>query len=117
MKYLLSEAHGIGDCIMILPVAKAIKRADPDAHIVVFTKSSKNKILINKAIMSLQHHVDEIEYYSVSEKCHSIYFLLKNMIKRFDYGVAIQDYDTPKTSMIPSIILRLCAKNTCGTIE
>lgn len=115
MKYLLSEAHGIGDCILILPVVKAIKKADPDAYIVVFTKSDRKKIQINKAIMSLQHYVDEIEYYSVSEKCHSIRFLLKNMIKRFDYGIAIQDYDTPKTSMIPSIVLRLCAKKTCGT--
>lgn len=115
MKYILSEAHGIGDCILILPVAKAIKKADPNAHIVVFTKSDRKKIQINKAIMSLQHYVDGIEYYSVSEKHHSIMFLLKNMFKRFDYGVAIQDYDTPKTSMIPSIILRLCVKKTCGT--
>lgn len=115
MKYLLSEAHGIGDCILILPVAKAIKKADSDAYIVVFTKSDRKKIQINKAIMSLQHYVDEIDYYSVSEKLHSIRFLLKNMIKRFDFGIAIQDYDTPTNSMIPSIVLRLCSKKTCGT--
>ena len=33
MKYLLCEAHGIGDCILILPIAKAIKMADKNAYI------------------------------------------------------------------------------------
>ena len=51
MKYLLCEAHGIGDCILILPIAKAIKMADKNAYIKVFTSSDKNKILINKSIM------------------------------------------------------------------
>lgn len=115
MKYLLSEAHGIGDCILILPVAKAIKKADPGAEVVVFTSSNKSKIKINEGIMSLQHYVDSIEYYSAAEKWHSIKFLVKNMMKRYDYGIVVQDYDTPETSTIPSHIVRLCAKKTCGT--
>lgn len=115
MKYLLSEAHGIGDCILILPVAKAIKNADPEAEVVVFTSSNKNKIKINEGIMSLQHYVDRIEYYSAAEKWHSVKFLVKSMLKRYDYGIVVQDYDTPETSAIPSQIVRLCAKKTCGT--
>jgi ADP-heptose:LPS heptosyltransferase len=115
MKYLLSEAHGIGDCILILPVAKAIKNADPEAEVVVFTSSNKSKIKINEGIMSLQHYVDRIEYYSIGEKLHSLWFLLKNMLHRYDYGIVIQDYDTPNTSMVPSRIVGLCAKKTCGT--
>ena len=43
MKYLLCEAHGIGDCIMILPIAKAIKMYDPNAYIKVFTCSNKKR--------------------------------------------------------------------------
>lgn len=114
MKFLLSEAHGIGDCILILPVAKAIKNADPEAEVVVFTSSNKKKIKINEGIMSLQHYVDRIEYYSATEKWQSLKFLLKNIMKRYDYGIVIQDYDTPQTSSIPSKIVRLCAKQTCG---
>lgn len=115
MKYILSEAHGIGDCILILPVAKAIKAYDKDAYIKVITRSDKNKIRINKSIMSLQSYVDEIDYYSSGEKLHSLWFLLKNIVTRFDIGISIQDYDTPGTSSYPSKILRLCAKRTCGT--
>lgn len=115
MKYILSEAHGIGDCILILPVAKAIKAYDNDAYIKVITRSDKKKICINKSIMSLQSYVDDIEYYSSEEKLHSLWFLLKNIFKRFDIGVSIQDFDAPSTSSYPSKILRLCANRTCGT--
>ena len=115
MKYILSEAHGIGDCILILPVAKAIKAYDKDAYIKVITRSDKNKIRMNACIMSLQSYVDDIDYYSSGEKIHSLWFLLKNIIKRFDIGVSIQDFDAPSTSSYPSKILRLCAKRTCGT--
>lgn len=115
MKYILSEAHGIGDCILILPVAKAIKAYDKDAYIKVITRSDKNKIRINKCIMSLQSYVDDIDYYSSGEKLHSLWFLIKNMLKRFDVGISIQDFDARGTSSYPSKILRLCAKRTCGT--
>ncbi len=46
------------------PIAKAIKMADKNAYIKVFTSSDKNKILINRSIMDLQNYVDDIEYYS-----------------------------------------------------
>ncbi|WP_455667726.1 glycosyltransferase family 9 protein [Phocaeicola sp.] len=114
MKYLLCEAHGIGDCILVLPVAKSIKRYDKEAYIKVFTRSDKMKISINKSIMSLQNYVDEIEYYSSNEILHSLKFLFSNAIKRFDYGIVIQDYDSSNTSAIPSYIVRLCCKLTCG---
>lgn len=116
MKYLLCDAHGIGDCILILPFAKAIKEADHDAYIKVFTKSDKKKIGINKSIMSLQKYVDEIDYYSRSEIMHSIHFILTNMLKHYDYGIVIQDYDTKGTSSIPSLVVNLCCKKTCGTL-
>lgn len=116
MKYLLCEAHGIGDCILILPIAKAIKMADKNAYIKVFTSSDKNKILINKSIMDLQNYVDDIEYYSKTEKWHSLIFLFSNILKRYDYGIVIQDYDTESTSSIPSLIVRLCCAKTCGTM-
>lgn len=116
MKYLLCDAHGIGDCILILPLAKAIKEADSDAYIKVFTKSDKKKIGINKSIMSLQKYVDDIEYYSRSEIMHSLHFIINNMLKHYDYGIVIQDYDTKGTSSIPSLVVNLCCKKTCGTL-
>lgn len=116
MKYLLCEAHGIGDCILILPIAKAIKEMDNNAYIKVFTKSDKKKIRINKSIMRLQHYVDEIEYYSKDEFFHSLKFLFKSMIFRYDFGIVIQDYDNEGTSSIPSKIVKLCCKKTCGTL-
>lgn len=116
MKYLLCEAHGIGDCILILPFAKAIKEKDPKAYIKVFTKSDEKKIGINRSIMSLQKYVDEIDYYSKTEIMHSIRFIIENMLKRYDYGIVIQDYDTIGTSSIPSLVVNLCCKKTCGTL-
>ena len=114
MKYLLCEAHGIGDCILILPIAKAIKMYDPNAYIKVFTCSNKKKILINKSIMSLQNYVDDIDYYSRNELFHSFKFLIGNIFTRYDYGIVIQDYDSEQTSAIPSYIVRACCKDSCG---
>ncbi len=116
MKYFLCDAHGIGDCILILPVAKSIKMADKDAYIKVFTCSDKKKIQINRSIMELQTYVDDIEYYSKSEIWHSFKFLFSNMLKRYDYGIVIQDYDAVSTSTIPSLMVRLCCAKTCGTM-
>lgn len=116
MKYFLCEAHGIGDCILILPIAKSIKMFDKNAYIKVFTCSDKNKIQINKSIMELQTYVDDIEYYSKTEIWHSLNFLFTNMLKRYDYGIVIQDYDAETTSVIPSLFVRLCCAKTCGTM-
>lgn len=66
--------------------------------------------------MDLQNYVDDIEYYSKTEKWHSLRFLFTNILKRYDYGIVIQDYDTESTSSIPSLIVRLCCAKTCGTM-
>lgn len=114
MKYLLSGAHGIGDCILILPVAKAIKEFDKDAFVKVITASDKHKARINHDIMSMQSYIDEFDYYSAREPLKSVSFLLKTMAQRFDYGVVLQNAITPHISSWAQKIARLSCHHTCG---
>lgn len=114
MKYLLTGGHGIGDCILILPIAKAIKEYDKNAYIKVITSSNKHKVQINRDVMSLQSYVDEFDYYSVHEPLKSASFLAKTMAQRFDYGVVIQYAVTADTSSWIARIARLSCRRTCG---
>lgn len=114
MRYLIYGGPGIGDFILALPLAAALKRHNPNCYIKMITTSSKNRIMISKRLLSLQEFVDDIDYYSVNEVCHSLKFLLNNGVKQFDYGFVIQYTANENTSVIPSKIVRIASKKTCG---
>ena len=114
MKYLLYCGPGIGDFILSLPMAKAIKIADRDAYIKAFCRSSKSRIVNNKKMMSLQNYIDELDYYASEEPLHSIKLVLANGFKKFDVGIGIQTSKNYNVSTIPSRIINLGSKLTYG---
>ncbi len=114
MKYLLYCGPGIGDFILCLPMAKAIKEADPDAYIKAFCRSSNSRIAINMKMMELQSYIDELDYYASNELMHTLRLVLSNGYKRFDIGFGIQTSKNYKVSSIPSRVLNLGAKCTYG---
>lgn len=114
MRYLIYGGPGIGDFILALPLAAALKRHNPNCYIKMITTSSKNRIMISKRLLSLQEFIDDVDYYSVNEVCHSLKFLLNNGVKQFDYGFVIQYTANENTSVIPSKIVRVASKKTCG---
>lgn len=114
MKYLIYCGPGIGDLILVLPMAHSIRANDPDGYIKVITTSNKGRMGISKALFELQSVIDDIDYYSISEKAHSLYFLLSNGIKRFDYGFVLQYTDNEHTSLFPSFVVNIAAKKTSG---
>ena len=105
---------GIGDFILALPMAKAIKEANPDSYIKAICRSSSKRIVMNRQMLSLQHYIDELDYYSIQEPLHNIKLLIKNGFRRFDYGFGIQTSKNYKISVYPSRILNLAAKITYG---
>lgn len=116
MKYLIYIGPGIGDFIIALPMAKTIKEHDPNSFIKVFMRSNKKRILLSKQLFELQNFIDELDYYSIHEPIHSIFFLLKNGFHKFDYGFVSQ-YIVSGASLMPSKIANICAKKTCGRID
>ena len=105
---------GIGDFILSLPMAKAIKQADPNAYIKAFCRSSKGRIAINMKMMELQSYIDELDYYASEEPIHSLCLVLSNGYKKFDIGFGIQTSKNYNVSTIPSRIINLAAERTYG---
>ena len=114
MKYLIYTGPGIGDFIMILPLVKAIKMNDPNAYVRLFSRSSRQKAALPRQMLSIQHYIDDIDYYSISEPIHSFKMLLSSMIRKYDYGIVIQYSYGKDTSLIPSMITNLCSYHTIG---
>ena len=114
MKYLIYCGPGIGDWILILPMARAIHKNDPSAEILAIMTSDRYRILLIKSMMELQCDINEVDYYSISEKVHSVKFLLKLGFRRYDYGFVLQYTDNTDTSKWPFRIVNYASKKTCG---
>ena len=110
-KFLIFYGSGIGDFTIILPVAKAIKEKYENAYICAFNVSDKNRIKINEEIMKYQTLIDDIRYYSFSEKKHSVSLLLKLGFKAFDYGIVCQYNDSSNSKWPYRICSFVCKKN------
>lgn len=114
MKYLIHCGSGIGDIIIILPLAQIIKRHDPNSYIKVFVCADKQRVEISKELLSLQNLIDEIDYYSVKAPIHDIKFIYKLGYKHFDIAFSLQYTNNKDTSAWPSRILKICAKKSIG---
>lgn len=114
MRYLFYCGPGIGDLLILLPYAKVIKENDPQAHIDLFTISSRARIETQKSILGLQEYVERLEYYSAKEPLHSIRFILRMGYKKYDSAFVQQYVDSPQTSVWPARIAKFAAKHTCG---
>lgn len=114
MKYLIYCGPGIGDLILVLPMAKSIRDYDPNAYIKIITTSNKNRIKNNLILFKLQCIINDYDYYSSHELLHNIAFLMRNGIKKFDYGFVLQYTDNNYTSIFPSIFINLSSRTTCG---
>ncbi len=114
MRYIIYCGPGIGDFVLILPMAKAIKEFDNNSYIKAVMTSSNKRFGITKELLQIQSFIDEIDYYSFSEKKKAVSFLLKNGIKTFDEGYVLQYTNDDNTSIWPSRLIRIAAKKTFG---
>lgn len=114
MKYIIGCGSGIGDLIIILPMAKAIKQVDKQAYIKVFIAADTNRLKINKALLDIQDYIDTIDCYSLREPLHLVSFISKIGYKTFDYGFVLQYDNNFYTSTWPSRIVSTASKKTCG---
>lgn len=114
MKYLIYCGPGIGDLILILPMARVIKRNDEDAYISIIMRSDRNRIKINESLLTLQNDIDDIDYYSMNEVRHMLGVLMHIGYQKYDYGFVLQYTDNENTSKWPCRIINYAAKKTCG---
>ena len=114
MRYLVFYGAGIGDFISLLPMAQQIKKNDKNATIVCFNVSDKNKIKINKEMLSVQDYIDEIDYYSAHELIHSVLFIVRYIFKKFDYAIIVQHEDNDSASLWPYYICKTVSKKVAG---
>lgn len=114
MKYIIYCGPGIGDFILILPMAREIKREDKNAYIMVIMTSDSKKIQINRTLLKVQNYIDEIDYYSIREPLQCLKFIKNIGRKKYDLGFVLQYTDNKATSKWPCKIIRMAAKKTCG---
>ena len=114
MKYLIHCGPGIGDFIIVLPMAQIIKENDPKSKITIFTRSDKERIQYLKEMLTLQTYIDEVLYYNPREPIHDIPFLLSIGINKYDYGFKSSYIDNGYISNIPYLIIKIASKKTVG---
>lgn len=114
MKYVIYCGPGIGDFILILPMAYTIKKNDPAANISAIMTSDRNRIEITRQLMDFQTAIDYLDYYSVHEYRHMLSFFLHFGFHKYDYGFVLQYTDNIATSQWPSRIIHFAAETTCG---
>ena len=105
---------GIGDMMIVLPMLKSIKNSDPNAYIRIFTRSSKTRFSISKKLFDLQDFAQDFDYYSSKELLKTFIFLIKNGFKKYDYGFSLQYTNLKSTSIIPSLVIKIASRKTCG---
>lgn len=93
---------------------RSIKQYDSEAFIKIVCRSDKQRIKLSRQLFELQGIYSSLDYYSKDELQHSFKLLIRNGYKQFDYGFVLQYEDNDGTSAIPSIIVKLAAKITCG---
>ena len=96
MNYLIYCGPGIGDFILILPMAYAIRKNDPEAHICAIMTSDRNRIEITRQLMDFQTAIDHLDYYSAHEYKHMLSFLSHLGFHKYDYGFVLQYTDNTK---------------------
>lgn len=114
MKYLIYCGPGIGDWILILPMARRIKESDKNAFIMAMVRSDSKRIALTKELLKLQSYIDDVDYYSSNDIKHDLKFLVKMGIKKYDYGFVLQYTDSKSTSEWPGKIVNMAAKKSCG---
>lgn len=114
MKYIISMGPGIGDFIMILPMAARIKSNDKDARIDVLIRSDKNRIKVVKQLQRVQNLVNSVFYYSKEEPLQSICTLMHLFKIKYDYAIEFNYKDSPDLSRWPIKIFKIIANKTIG---
>lgn len=115
MRYLIYSASGIGDFIMALPAACAIRRSDPQAFIQFYSRSTSDLIRNQRQLLDIQDAVDRVNYYSLDEPLHTLGFVLQLGYKTFDYVFVLQHVDyPPMCSSWPARIANWAGKKSVG---
>lgn len=114
MKYLIYCGTGIGDVAILLPLARTIRKKDPNARITLFCRSNQSRIHLSRELIELQYDIEAVEYYSFHEPMQTAKFLRRIGYQQYDYAFVGQYTDNADTSIWPYRIVKLAAKTICG---
>jgi len=82
---LIDILHGLGDTVCALPMLTMVRKAFPDAYIVVLTKSKAGSDIIKASKIK----IDEIHEFNIYKNLgYSIQFLRELRARHFTYGIS-----------------------------
>ena len=113
-KILIFCGPGIGDFIIVLPMAMELKKRNPNSYIKIITASKTSRFNIIRELLRFQDYIDDGDCYSFGEKGHLTSFVLGMGIKRYDEGYVLQYTSNEKTSSWPGRIVKFFSKTTYG---
>jgi ADP-heptose:LPS heptosyltransferase len=108
MNFLIQSGIGIGDTIQLLPMAKNIKKAFPDAKVDFIFAGNEKSYAINKQIIALQSYVNNIYWYSKHTIFHDLRLLLELRKNKYDIGFLRVENTTGSRSLWQYRIMRWC---------
>lgn len=114
MRYLIFGGTGIGDFVMLLPMAQKIKENDKNAFITYFNAADNYLFEKTKNLIHIQDVFDEVVHYSKKDGLQSFYMLLKLGFHKYDISFLQQYIDSDKASSWPYRICRFASKKICG---
>lgn len=118
MKYIIYCGPGIGDFVMMLPIAKAIKEKEPNSIVSLFSmmnsKGNWGRVDSVSLLLKAQCYIDDIGYYSGKEWFESLRWILRKGYHTYDVGIVLQSDNGKTTSFWPCRIVHFIAKKTAG---
>lgn len=114
MKFLVYAGPGIGDAMLVLPLARAIKSHFENATVDLLISSTKAKAELNNRLVACLPYLDGLESYSSSEKIHCAALVAKLRARHYDYGLVAQYEINEGTSPWPCKIMRMAGMETVG---
>lgn len=113
MKFLIYGGPGIGDMVIVMPMAEALKQHDKNCEVDLLICSNKEKIKTNLLMLQYQKYIDHIYYYAKSEIWHDSLLIRHIRKKCFQYCFVCQ-YHNNTSSVWPSRIVRAAGCKSVG---
>ncbi|UZT05996.1 glycosyltransferase family 9 protein [Clostridium sp. LQ25] len=113
MRFLIFGGPGIGDVVITLPMAVALKEKYKDCKVDYIVSSNKSRFGLTKNLLKYQDYFDNVMYYNLKELKHDIKLIKILRGRNYDMGFICQ-YHNSESSVWPSRIFKIAGCKSVG---
>lgn len=113
MRFLIFGGPGIGDVVITLPMAVALKEKYKDCKVDYLVSSNESRFKLTQEILKYQNYFDDVMYYNIKEIMHNIKLIKDLRNNNYDVGFICQ-YHNSESSIWPSKIFKIAGCKSVG---